>query len=79
MAVFIGGIGATKTKPPVFVYDLYKETNEGLKFVKQVKIRRKYSWSAREAMIDFIIKLKKTKPGYYQFELNKVIGEEGRI
>jgi uncharacterized protein YcfL len=88
MAVLLGAIGATKTKakakskaklpPIVFHYDLYKYGDDGLKFVKQVKIRRMKIYAARQAMEDYIIKLKKTKPGFYKFELNKTTGEEGR-
>jgi len=82
MTVLLGAIGATKSKAkaktPVFHYDLYKFGDDGLKFVKQVKIRRMKIYAARQAMEDYIIKLKKTKPGFYRFELNKVTGEEGR-
>ena len=79
MAVLIGGIGATKKIAPVYVYDLYKEVQgEGLVFVKQVKIKRMYSYSARDAMFDFVNKLRKQTGLRYYFELNKVIGKENR-
>ena len=37
-----------------------------------------YSYSARDAMFDFVNKLKKKTGLRYYFELNKVIGKENR-
>ena len=88
MAVFIGGIGAAKAKPKakakakakpiVFHYNLYKYEEDGKVITKEVKIRRMNIYSARTAMEDYVIKLRKTKPGFYKFELNRTSGEEGR-
>jgi hypothetical protein len=89
MAVFIAGIGAAKAKPkaktkakakkqiPVFHYHLYKYEEGGKIITKEIKIRRMNIYSARTAMEDYIIKLRKTKPGFYKFELDRISNDEG--
>jgi hypothetical protein len=90
MAVFIGGIGAAKAKPkaktkakakkqvPVFHYILYGyERDSDVRIEKKVNIRRMNIYSARTAMEDYIIKLQKTKPGFYKFELDRISNDEG--
>ena len=88
MAVFIGGIGATKAKPkvkvkakkqvPVFHYILVGyERDSDVRIEKKVNIRRMNIYSARTAMEDYIIKLQKTKPGFYKFELDRISNAEG--
>ena len=80
MAVLLGGIGATKKVSPVYVYDLYKEVQgKGLVFVKQVKIRRMTSSTARDAMFNYVNKLRKKTGLRYQFELDRVIGEKNPV
>jgi hypothetical protein len=90
MAVFIGGIGAAKAKPkakakekkqvPVFHYELYGyEQDSTVPIKKKVKIRRSSIDSARYAMENYIIKLQKTKPGFYKFELQNVTNDGGKI
>ena len=90
MAVFLGGIGAAKAKPkaktkakakkqiPVFHYYFYGyERDSDVKIEKEIKIRRMNIYSARTAMENYIIKLQKTKPGFYKFELDRVTNAEG--
>ena len=92
MAVFIAGIGAAKAKPkaktktkakkevPVFHYKLYGyEQNSTVPINKKVKIKRSSIDSARYAMENYIIKLQKTKPGFYKFELENVTNDGGKI